>query len=110
MLTVGGVSYVRGIGAHAPGDLTVNLGGGCERFTAVAGVDAEVSSATARVAFTVLADGVTLYTSPPVTLASGPAVIDLDVTGRSALRLVLGDGGNGIDFDHADWADARLLC
>ncbi|GIF64576.1 alpha-galactosidase [Asanoa ishikariensis] len=110
VLTSGGVSYVRGIGGHSPGDLTVNLGGTCERFTAVAGIDAEVTSATARVVFTVLADGVTLYTSPPVTLASGPSVVDLDVTGRGTLRLVLGDGGNGIDFDHADWADARLLC
>ncbi|WP_203701653.1 NPCBM/NEW2 domain-containing protein [Asanoa iriomotensis] len=110
VVTVGGVSYVRGIGAHAPGDLTVNLNGACERFTAVAGIDAEVSSATARVVFTVLADGATLYTSPAVTLASGPVVVDLDVTGRAALRLVVGDGGNGVDYDHADWADARLLC
>ncbi|MEV0717348.1 NPCBM/NEW2 domain-containing protein [Asanoa sp. NPDC050611] len=110
VVTVGGVGYVRGIGTHAPGDLTVNLNGACERFTAVAGIDAEVSSATARVVFTVLADGSTLFTSPAVTAASGPVAIDLDVTGRGALRLVVGDGGNGIDYDHADWADARLLC
>ncbi|GIF50111.1 alpha-galactosidase [Asanoa ferruginea] len=108
--TVGGVSYVRAIGAHAPADLTVALGGTCERFTATAGIDGEVTSATARVVFSVLADGTQIYTSAPVTVASGPVSIDLDVTGRSALRLVVGDGGNGVDYDHADWADARLLC
>jgi alpha-galactosidase len=43
-------------------------------------------------------------------VASGAVPIDLDVTGRGALRLVVGDGGNGVDYDHADWADARLLC
>ncbi|GIF72820.1 NPCBM/NEW2 domain-containing protein [Asanoa siamensis] len=109
VLTLGGVSYLRGIGTHAPSDLVVTVAG-CERFTAVAGIDAEVGSATARVTFTVLADGVTVFTSPAVTLASGPVPVDVDVTGRSTLRLVVGGGGNGIDFDHADWADARLLC
>ncbi|HEV7713904.1 MAG TPA: NPCBM/NEW2 domain-containing protein [Asanoa sp.] len=108
--TLNGISYVRAIGAHAPADLTVALGGTCERFTATAGIDGEVTSATARVVFTVLADGTQIYTSAPVTVASGPVSVDLDVTGRGALRRVVGDGGNGVDYDHADWADARLLC
>lgn len=108
--TVGGVSYVKAFGVHASSDVNVSLGGVCERFTAIGGVDGEVTSSTASVVFTVIADGVTLYTSPTVTVASGPVVIDLNVTGRSNLRLLVGDAGNGISFDHADWADARLLC
>jgi alpha-galactosidase len=108
--TVGGVSYVKAIGAHANSDVTVNLGGACERFTAIGGVDAEVSSAQASVVLSVIADGVTLYTSPVLGASSTPVTIDLNVTGRTTLHLVTSDAGNGVDYDHADWADARLLC
>jgi alpha-galactosidase len=106
----GGVNYVKAVGTHAASDVTVNLGGSCERFTAVAGVDGEITSATASVVFTVIADGVTLYTSPTVTVTTGPSVVDLNVTGRSSLRLAVSDAGNGISFDHADWAGARVVC
>ncbi|GIH05041.1 alpha-galactosidase [Rhizocola hellebori] len=108
--TIGGVSYVRAIGTHATSDVTISLGGACERFTAIGGVDAEVSSAQASVVLSVIADGVTLYTSPVLGAASTPVTIDLNVTGRTTLHLVTGDSGNGVDYDHADWADARLLC
>ncbi len=30
----------------------------------------------------------------------------VDVSGRSEIRLVVTDGGNGNAGDHADWADA----
>ena len=33
-----------------------------------------------------------------------------DVTGAQVVRLVVTDGGDGIDSDHADWANARLTC
>ena len=32
------------------------------------------------------------------------------VTGRTALQLVVTNGGDNIDYDHADWADAKLTC
>ena len=107
VLTVGGVSYPKGVGAHAASDVAVPLGGACTRFTAVGGVDAETGG-QGRVAFSVVADGVTLYTSPAVT--TGTVAISVDVTGRSTLHLVVSDGGDGVSFDHADWADARLVC
>jgi alpha-galactosidase len=110
VLTTGGVSYVKGFGVHAVSDLTLPLGGACERFTAIAGIDGEVTSSTASVVFSVVADGATIYTSPTVTVASGPVAVDLNVTGRGTLHLLVGDAGDGINYDHADWADARLLC
>ncbi|MGI5236937.1 NPCBM/NEW2 domain-containing protein [Dactylosporangium sp. CA-139066] len=108
VLTVGGVYYPKGVGAHAASDITVPLGGACSRFTAVAGLDAEVGSQSTGVTFSVLGDGVSLYTSPTVT-AGAPVAIDVSVSGRTNLRLVVGGAGS-IDYDHADWADARLTC
>jgi alpha-galactosidase len=110
VLTTGGVSYVKGFGVHATSDLTLSLAGNCERFTATAGIDGEVTNSAASVVFSVVADGSTIYTSPTVTISTGPVTVDLNVTGRTTLHLVAGDAGNGISYDHADWADARLLC
>ncbi|MDG6102283.1 NPCBM/NEW2 domain-containing protein [Dactylosporangium aurantiacum] len=108
LITVGGVSYPKGVGVHAAGDLSVPLGGACSRFTAVAGLDAEVGTSSTGVVFSVVADGVTLWTSPTVT-AAAPVTVDVSVAGRTDLRLVTGGAGS-IDYDHADWADARLIC
>jgi alpha-galactosidase len=32
------------------------------------------------------------------------------VSGATFLRLVVNDGGDGVNNDHGDWADARLTC
>jgi alpha-galactosidase len=107
--STGGVFYVKGVGAHATS--TVDLASaGCTRFTSHAGIDGEVTNSAASVVFSVIGDGVTLYTSPTVTVASGPVAIDVNISGRSSLRLAVADAGNGKDHDHATWADARLLC
>ena len=108
VITVGGVTYPKGVGVHAASDITVPLGGSCSRFTAVAGLDAEVGTSSTGVVFSVVADGVTLWTSPTVT-AAAPAAVDVAVSGRTNLRLVATGAGH-IDNDHADWADARLIC
>ncbi len=109
VLGTGGVSYVRGFGVHAASDLTLNASG-CSRFTAYAGIDGEVTNSAASVVFSVVADGTTIYTSPTVTVASGPVTVDLNVSGHTTLHLLVGDAGDGISYDHADWADARLVC
>jgi alpha-galactosidase len=34
--------------------------------------------------------------------------VDLDISGVDILELRVGDAGDGINADHADWADAIL--
>jgi hypothetical protein len=36
--------------------------------------------------------------------------VDVDVTGTNRLTLVVTDGGDSIEYDHADWADATITC
>ncbi|HYN96948.1 MAG TPA: beta-galactosidase [Pilimelia sp.] len=108
-ITLNGTVYASGLGVHAASDVAVSLGGRCTRFTATAGVDDEAGN-SGSVTFTVLADGVARYTSPTVTGSAAPLPVSVDVTGAQVLRLVVGDGGNGIGLDHADWADARVTC
>ena len=107
-LTIAGVVYEKGLGSHAPAEITVYLGGRCTSFSAALGLDDEITE-PGSVAFQVAGDGRQLYDSGVV--APGPAVpATVDVSGVRMLVLRVTDGGDGKNFDHADWADAKLAC
>ena len=108
-ITLNGAVYGSGLGVHAPGDVGLYLDGHCGRFTAVVGVDDEAGN-SGSVTFSVVADGVAVYTSPTLTGASAPLPVDVGVAGARVVDLVVGDAGDGNGLDHADWADARLTC
>lgn len=107
-LTIAGVVYEKGLGTHAPAEVTVYLGGRCSSFSAALGLDDEITE-PGSVAFQITGDGNALYDSG--VLRPGPAVpAEVDVTGVRMLVLRVTDGGDGKNFDHADWADAKLSC
>lgn len=107
-LTLQGVTYPKGLGVHAGSDIIFPLGGAYTTFIADVGVDDEVGS-SGSVVFQVYADGVLLFDSGVMTGASATKPVRVDVTGRQALRLVVGPGTDGRGYDHADWAGAKLL-
>jgi alpha-galactosidase len=108
-ITIGGVQYAKGLGAHAPSDISFYTGGSCEKVTAEVGVDDE-KGAKGTVAFEIWADGTKVASTGVLTNAMPAQPVTADVTGAQVVRLVVTDGGDGIDSDHADWADARLGC
>ena len=108
-LTLNGVTYAKGLGAHAPSEVQVNLGGNCSAFTAKVGVDDEVAD-RGRVNVKVAVDGVVKFTSDPLTGTSPTVPVSVDVAGGQTLSLQITDGGDGVTSDHGDWADAKLTC
>lgn len=51
-----------------------------------------------------------IFKSPLVTRSSpGPINIDLDITGAKKLWLVVDDGGDSYDCDHADWLEPKIF-
>jgi hypothetical protein len=107
-LRIAGISYSKGLGVHASSDLRYDLtGGGFDRFQAAAGVDDEENGA-GSVRFQVYLDGVLAYDSGTVRGGQSARLVDIDVRGKSQLRLVVTDNGDNNWSDHADWADARL--
>ncbi len=114
-LEIGDVTYAKGIGMHATGEVTAWLGGTCETFDAVVGIDDEVletpgESGTGSVRFRVYGDGELLAETPVLTNAEGRFPLAVDVSGVRRLRLVADEATNGKNFDHADWADAQVTC
>ncbi|WP_406416103.1 glycoside hydrolase family 97 catalytic domain-containing protein [Streptomyces sp. NBC_00873] len=108
-LTIGGKTYAKGIGAHASSEITIFLGGACRAFHTEVGVDDEVAD-RGSVAYQVLGDGRQLAGTGVVRGTDSAHLIDTDVTGVRMLTLRVTDGGDGNGFDHADWADARVIC
>ena len=107
-LSINGVGYAKGLGTHASSTISYALGGGYTSFTADVGLDTEVDGKGAGTAvFRVVGDGVTLFDSGTMTNDQVKRV-NVNVTGVNVLQLVATDAGNGIDFDHVDWANAAL--
>jgi glucose/arabinose dehydrogenase len=108
-ITLNGTTYAKGLGTHAVSDVRYGLGGACTRFRADVGIDDEAGS-NGSVVFQVFADGAKLYDSGLMTATAATKTLDVDVSGKSELQLIVADGGDWIDYDHADWAGARVEC
>ncbi|MEV4708599.1 glycoside hydrolase family 97 catalytic domain-containing protein [Actinoplanes sp. NPDC049316] len=108
-ITIRGTVYPKGLGMHAPGEVTIWTGGACTGFSARVGIDDEVTQ-SGSVDFQVLGDGRPLAASGVRRSADPAASLTADLTGVRVLTLRVTDGGDGKNFDHADWADARLSC
>jgi hypothetical protein len=113
-IKIGRITYAKGLGVHPASELTFSINKQYERFTAVVGIDDELlidgcaPMWPGSVVFQVFADGTKMFDSGVLSVWSPPKTVEVDVRGKSALRLVVGDAGDGYICDHADWADAKL--
>jgi endo-alpha-N-acetylgalactosaminidase len=108
-IVVGGRTFAKGLGTHAPARVRFYLGGACTRFTASVGVD-DVQATRGSVRFDVVADGAPVARSPVLRTADAAYELSADLTGARYVDLVAGDGGDGNGNDHADWGEARFTC
>ena len=106
-LTLNGVTYNKGLGVHAASTLLYNLAGKYNRFMSDIGIDDEVGN-KGSVNFQVYLDNVLAYESGNINGSSAIKPVNLNVSGKNQLKLVVLNGGDGNYFDHADWAGARL--
>ncbi|MGD0746122.1 MAG: NPCBM/NEW2 domain-containing protein [Verrucomicrobiota bacterium] len=108
-LTIGGKEFARGFGTHAESTLRVNLDGGARTFSASVGVDDEVDKNPASsVEFIVLGDGKALWKSGVMRAGEAARTCEADLAGVKSLVLEVSDAGDGFEFDHADWANAKF--
>ena len=107
--TSGPVIYKKGIGTHAKSEIIYDISNkNYKRFNAYVGIDQEASGKGGTVVFQVFLDGTKVFDSGSMNYNTPAKFVDVDITGKKELKLVVGDGGNGNGNDHADWADAWL--
>jgi alpha-galactosidase len=107
-LSIAGKKFENGIGTHANSTMRILLNGKKVQFTAEVGVDDQALGKPGSVAFRITGDGKTLWESP-IMKAGSPAIpIDLALNRVKDLRLIAADAGDGIDYDHANWVNAKF--
>ena len=106
-LRIAGKTYDRGVGTHAISTFVVDLGGKGRSFSAWVGVDDETGD-KASIGFFVLGDKKVLWESGMMKRGDPPKRVDVNVGKIKLLGLLVTDAGDGIDYDHADWCDAKL--
>ncbi|WP_223167693.1 endo-alpha-N-acetylgalactosaminidase family protein [Nonomuraea sp. SYSU D8015] len=108
-IVIGGRTFAKGLGTHAPAEIRFYLAGRCSEFRAFVGVD-DVQATRGSVRFGVLADGAERARSPVLRAADDAYELVADLSGAKFVDLVADDGGDGIGNDHADWGEARFTC
>lgn len=111
-LSIRGSSFDKGLGVAAGSKIIFRLAGKCSRFQSVIGLD-DSAGAGGSVVFKVFADGEQLYPKGEPTVfdaSADPQELDLDLSGKHRLTLLVTSAGDGDTNDRADWADAKITC
>jgi hypothetical protein len=108
-ISIGGRKFTRGLGTHSNSVAYVDVAGACEKFTGFVGVDdASGKNTEGTVVFEVAGDDKVLWNSGPVKAGESPVQFEVGAKGVQTLVLLVSSGGDGIDYDHAVWAEACL--
>jgi Gpi18-like mannosyltransferase len=96
-----------GLGTHANSQLVYDIGGSYKIFETDIGVDVG-GTEQASVEFQIVGDGKLLARSGTMKKWQYPKHLSADVSGVRKLELIVTDGGDGINGDHADWLNPTL--
>ena len=107
-LSIGGVKFAHGVGTHATSTVSIALNGNGDHFSASVGVDDDTQG-KGSISFQVVGDGKVLLETPVLHSGEAAKEVSVDLSGINTLVLNVGDGGDGIDYDHADWANAQIV-
>jgi len=106
-LKIAGKVYERGVGTHAVSKMLLVTKGSALSFDAMVGVDDE-SSKPGTVEFQVLGDRKVLWSSGIMKQGEPAKEVHVSLKGIEKVALLVTDGGDDINYDHADWIDASI--
>lgn len=101
-------TYTKGLGTHANSEIVYKLNGQYTSFAALVRVDNEVGT-VGSVEFQVVVDNQVVFSSGKMHNTTEAKEVNVNLTGKNELKLIVTDGGDGINSDHADWVNARLI-
>jgi hypothetical protein len=108
-MVLNGVAFPEGVGANANGDLKFTFTAGqYVAFRANVGIDDSCGSAGSSV-IEVRVNDKPAYISPVLRATTPTLALNINVAGKSSVRLVTTGAGDGTSCDRVDWAGARLV-
>ncbi|MDQ1018148.1 sigma-70 family RNA polymerase sigma factor [Streptomyces afghaniensis] len=108
-LSAGDRRYTHGVTVHGSSSVTIDLNRSCSSYEALVGVD-DMALKLGKVYFSVYADGVRLWRSGLVEGGDPAVPVQVNLTGRSTVRLVVEPHGALDNLALADWAESRFTC
>ncbi len=111
-LNIAGVEYARGLNCHAVSRVLVRLDAPAKAFVAAVGVDSNTQwtiPGKGNIDFSVLVGGKELYRSQLLHEGDAAVPVNVPLNGARDFILQVTDGGKGLDYGQADWADACVI-
>ncbi|WP_434094582.1 sigma-70 family RNA polymerase sigma factor [Streptomyces jumonjinensis] len=108
-LLIGGLRYEHGVTVHAQSSVTIDLNRRCASYDAMVGLD-DLSLGLGAVRFSVYGDGVRLWRSGVIRGGEAAVPVQVPITGRKTIRLVVEPHTLFDSAALADWARSRISC
>ncbi len=99
-------TFSHGLLCHAVSEVEVHLRGPGRTFSATAGLDTNAGGGS--IVFSVQVRGEEAFRSGVMHCGEPGVPVSVDLGGATSFTLHVGDAGDGIACDHADWAEARV--
>ena len=106
-LTVNGVVYERGLGAHSISRMLYEIGGDALRISGLVGAD-DHNLFSCRLQFKIMGDKKELWKSGIMTKGDPVKEFDVKLRGIDKVLLLVEACDDGIMYDHADWLDVKI--
>ncbi len=108
VLSINGRKFDKGVGTHAISTFRIRLFGKATQFHALVGIDDNAKVNRASAYFHIIGDGKEIWKSPLMGWKRDAVEVNVSLKGIKTLNLTVDDAGDGIDYDHGDWADASI--
>jgi len=112
-IKIGDKEFKRGMICHAVSRVVVRLPGPGKSFSAVVGLDANAGGGSVVFSVDVRRpfDGLrtTAFKSGVMGPSEAGVPVKVDLGGAREFTISAGDAGDGVNCDHADWADAKVI-
>lgn len=106
-LTVNGVVYERGIGAHSISRLLYKVGGDAVSISGLAGAD-DQNLFAGKLQFKIIGDKKVLWQSGVMQKGDPVKEFNVSLKGIDKVLLLVEECGDGIMYDHADWLNVNI--
>ena len=106
-LTVNGVVYERGLGAHSISRLFYELDGKAVSISGLAGAD-DKNLFAGKLQFKLIGDKKELWKSGVIKKGDPVKEFNISLKGIDKLLLLVEECGDGIMYDHADWLNVKI--
>ena len=111
-IKIGPQEFKHGLGTHANSEIVLHLPPGAKAFKAFVGVDSnpDTQGRFGTVQFSLEVSGKEVLRTPTLKGGEAPAPVSLDLPpGAGEITLKADTTADGPGYDHADWADARIV-